>query len=87
MANKIPQRPVELQRSASADDLKHIFEAAVCELHHPDMLAPKNPQYRMPIVQRRSLPNASPASAEKRAMSDAARALAQLWKVSAHVAR
>jgi hypothetical protein len=87
MTNKIPQRPIELQRASSADDLKHIFEAAVCELHHPDMLAPKNPQYRMPIVQRRSLPSVTPASAEKRAVSDAARALAQLWKVSAHVAR
>jgi hypothetical protein len=87
MANKIPQRPIELQRAPSADDLKHIFEAAVCELHHPDMLAQKNLQYRTPIVQRRSLPGVTPANAEKRAMSDAARALAQLWKVSAHVAR
>jgi hypothetical protein len=86
MANKIPQRPIELQRAPSPADLKHIFEAAVCELHHPDMLA-KNLQYRTPIVQRRSLPSVTPANAEKRAMSDAARALAQLWKVSAHVAR
>jgi hypothetical protein len=86
MANKVPQRPIELQRAPSADDLKHIFEAAVCELHHPNMVA-QNLQYRTPIVQRRSVSAVSPANAEKRAMSDAARALAQLWKVSAHVAR
>jgi hypothetical protein len=86
MTNKIPQRPLELQCAPSPADLKHIFEAAVCDLHHPDMLV-KNMQYRTPIVQRRSVQAVTPANAEKRAVSDAARALAQLWKVSAHVAR
>jgi hypothetical protein len=38
-------------------------------------------QYRSPIVQRARIFGLSKAHAEKRALSDAARALAELWKV------
>jgi hypothetical protein len=63
----------------STDDLKRAFETAVCEIHRADA-AVKN-QYRAPIVSRARLLGLSQAGAEKRALSDAAKALAQLWKI------
>jgi hypothetical protein len=66
--------------SPSAEDLRRVFETAVCDIHQAD-LATKKRQYRTPIVQRGKILGISQADAEKRALSDAARALAQLWKV------
>jgi len=74
-------RSMEPQRLPSAEDLRRAFEAAVCELHHADRAAQKGALYYMPIVPRRKLRGDSEAGAEKRALSDAARALARLWKV------
>jgi len=71
---------MEAQRSPSAEDLRRVFETAVCDIHQAD-LADKKRQYRTPIVQRGRILGISQAAAEKRALSDAARALAQLWKV------
>jgi len=71
---------MEAQRSPSAEDLRRVFDAAVCNIHQAN-LAAKKLQYRTPIVQRGRLLGIPPAAAEKRALSDAARALAQLWKV------
>lgn len=68
-------------RPASADDLRSVFEAAVCEIHQADLAANKKLQYRVPIVSRARVMGISQADAEKRALSDAARALAQLWKL------
>jgi hypothetical protein len=46
-------------------------------------LSGKVSQYRTPIAQRAGGANPkSPIDAEKRALSDAAKALAQLWNVS-----
>jgi hypothetical protein len=87
MANKMTVSSLQGHGMQSADDLRRTFETAVCELYQPGLAVQKNLQYRMPIVQRRKLAEASPANAEKRAMSDAARALAQLWKVQPHAAR
>jgi hypothetical protein len=84
MENRIA---AQLHRAPSAEELKHIFEAAVCELHHPDADTHKKVQYHTPIRLQRIATIGSPASAEKRAVSDAARALAQLWKVPAHAVR
>jgi hypothetical protein len=70
---------MEAQRLPSAEDLRRVFETAVCDIHQAD-LAAKRRQYRTPIVQRGIL-GISQAAAEKRALSNAARALAQLWKV------
>jgi hypothetical protein len=84
MENRIA---AQMHRAPSAEDLKHIFEAAVCELHHPDAEAHKKVQYHTPIRQQRIVTTGSQASTEKRAMSDAARALAQLWKVPVHAVR
>ena len=75
------------QNAPSAEDLQQMFETAVCEIHQVEM-ASQALRHRMPIVQR--IPTSAPISridAEKRAVSDAANALARLWKVSAHHAR
>jgi len=68
---------IEAQRSPSPEDLKRVFETAVCEIHQADVDAKK----RLPIVSRARVLGLSQAGAEKRALSDAARALALLWKV------
>jgi hypothetical protein len=58
-----------------------VFESAVCEIHQADMATQKKLQYRAPIVPRAKVLGLSKEGAEKLALSDAARALAQLWKV------
>ena len=63
------------------DDLRRVFETAVCDIRQADLAAKKKLQYRTPIVQRGRVLGVSQAAAEKRALSDAARALAQLWNV------
>jgi hypothetical protein len=87
MAPKIAVRSIESYRSLSpneslsANDLRRVFETAVSELHEADLAARKRSQYRTPILQRRNILGISRANTEKRALTDAARALAQLWKV------
>lgn len=80
MAYKSEGQMIETQRRLSPDDLKHAFEAAVGEIHRADAAA-KKLQYRAPIVARAKVLGISQANAQKRALSDAARALALLWKV------
>jgi hypothetical protein len=77
----IAEHHMEEQRSPSAEDLRRMFETAVCDIHQADLADKKRLQYRIPIVQRGRILGISQAAAEKRALSDAARALAQLWKV------
>ena len=75
------------QNAPSAKDLQEVFETAVCGIHQAE-IASQTLRHRMPIVPR--TPVSAPLSridAEKRAVSDAANALARLWKVSAHHAR
>jgi hypothetical protein len=81
MAYKIAGHSIEVQRSPSAEDLRCAFERAVCDIHQADLAAKKRLQYRSPIVPRARILGLSQAGAEKRALTDAARALAQLWKV------
>ena len=81
MTHKIANRSSDAPLGPSADDLKRAFDTAVCELHQADRAAKKRLQYRTPIVPRRTILGLSKADAEKRALSDAARALAELWKV------
>ena len=71
---------IEEERSPTPDDLKRLFETAVCKIHQADVDAKRLP-YRAPIVSRTRVLGFSQAGVEKRALSDAARALAQLWKV------
>jgi hypothetical protein len=76
MATKIVQQPLP------AIHLQQTFENAVRDINHAGLKG-KASRYRMPIVQRTLNPSAlSSADAEKRALTDAAKALAQLWKVS-----
>lgn len=65
-----------------AKNLKRAFESAVRDIYEVGLTG-KVSQYRTPIVQRAgtSAPQ-SHVDAEKRALRDAARALAQLWKVA-----
>jgi len=81
MADKMTQDHIEGQQPPSVEDLKRVFETAVCEIHQADIEARKKLQFRAPIVSRARILRLSQASAEKRALSDAARALAQLWKL------
>lgn len=79
MAHKDEAQSVQMHRPPSADDLKQAFEVAVYEIHRADAAAKL--RYRAPIVSRARILGLSREKAEKRAVSDAARALAQLWKV------
>jgi hypothetical protein len=81
MASRMTAPHIETQRPPSSEDLKLVFETAVSEIHRVDLDARKRLQYRTPIVSRARLLGLSKDGAEKRALSDAARALAQLWKV------
>ena len=72
------------QNASSAEDLRQVFETAVVEIHQPDLI-----KRRLPIVQRHRQTAALHCQdgREKRAVSDAAQALAQLWKLSPFSAR
>jgi hypothetical protein len=65
-----------------AKNLKRSFEVAVRDIYQVGLTG-KVSQYRTPIVQRvgSAVPKSS-VDAEKRALSDAAKALAQLWNIS-----
>ena len=81
MAPRLVGRSIEPYRSLSPDDLRRAFETAISELHEADLAAKRQSRYRTPIVQHGEILGISRAHVEKRALSDAARALAQLWKV------
>ena len=72
------------QNTSSAEALRQVFETAVVEIHQPDLI-----KRRLPIVQRNRQAAALHCQdgREKRAVSDAAQALAQLWKLSPFSAR
>jgi len=65
-----------------AEHLRRTFECAVRDIYQVGLTG-KVSEYRTPIVQRAGTGVAGlPVDAEKRALTDAAKALAQLWKVS-----
>jgi hypothetical protein len=71
----------------SPSDLKRQFETAVEEIHRGEPSVQLDPQ-RTPIVERTRLALAgSKVATEKQAISDAAKALALLWKISPNLAR
>jgi len=76
MTNKPAER-----KTVSADELRRVFETAVEEIQQPEKPAPRV-TYGLPIAPRRG-PAATQPGGENRALSDAARALAELWKVPA----
>jgi len=68
-------------------NLKRTFENAVRDIYEAGLTG-KASTYRTPIVQRtRTKPPESGANVQKRALSDAAKALAQLWRVSHNPSR
>ena len=80
MTNKDLKQAPPLTRN-----LRRSFEHAVRDIYQAGLTG-KASQYRTPIVQRTGTPACGPVE-EKRALSDAAKALAQLWKVSHHPSR
>jgi hypothetical protein len=77
MASKTFEQPAVVPTN-----LKRAFENAVRDVYEAGITG-KASRYRTPIAQRAGRPaQEAGANAEKRALSDAARALAQLWKVS-----
>jgi hypothetical protein len=76
MTSKTPAQPLPVTMN-----LKRTFENAVRDIYQAS-LPGKPSRYRMPIVQRSRTVSEAKADAEKRALTDAAKALAQLWKVS-----
>jgi hypothetical protein len=80
MPYKVPVHPAELQRAPSPEDLRRVFEKAVREIHQAEISGNKRLQYHASIVPRSRLLGISQAGLEKRALSDAARALARLWR-------
>jgi nitrite reductase/ring-hydroxylating ferredoxin subunit len=81
MASRVATPTIEPHHPVSAADLRHVFETAVCEIHQSRFGAKSGMLYRAPIVPRARVLGISQENAEKRALTDAARALAQLWKV------
>jgi hypothetical protein len=81
MATKIAARSAEPFRPLPANDLRRAFDTAVSELRESDPTAKKGLWYRTPIFQRRDILGISQANPKERALKDAARALAQLWRV------
>jgi hypothetical protein len=69
------------QPAAMPKNLKLAFENAVRDIYQAGLTG-KISQYRSPIVQRAGVPSPTGLNAEKQALSDAAKALAELWKVS-----
>jgi hypothetical protein len=69
------------QPAAMPKNLKRAFENAVQDIYQAGLTG-KISQYRSPIVQRAGVPSPTGMNAEKQALSDAAKALAELWKVS-----
>jgi len=80
MTNKDLKQAPPLTRN-----LQRSFEHAVRDIYQAGLTG-KASQYRTPIVQRAGTAACGPVE-EKRALSDAAKALAQLWKVSHHPSR
>ena len=78
MTNKAPR-----QAAPITNHLQRSFEHAVRDIYQAGLTG-KVSRYRTPIVQRAA---ASAPVEEKRALSDAAKALAQLWKVSHNPSR
>jgi len=67
--------------ASSADDLRRTFETAFAQLQHR-----KEPA-KAPIAVRHRAISPNDLADEKRALNNAARALAQLWKISPSLVR
>ena len=76
-----------MEMKGTPKNLQRAFEYAVRDIYQAGVTG-KISQYRSPIVQRTGVTApVSSADAEKQAVADAAKALAQLWKVSPNATR
>jgi hypothetical protein len=82
----------KLANASSPDELRRTFEAAIAKIQHSDQSehsqrrVSKQPVSQRAIVLRGTMMPGDQA-AEKRALTDAARALAQLWNISPTLVR
>ena len=67
------------QVSSVSTNLQRAFENAVRDIREAEG---KGANHRMPIVQRARMTVESGGNVQEKALADAAKALAQLWKVS-----
>lgn len=74
-------KPAAAEIPSFNTNLKRAFEDAVRDLYEPSVKE-KSSNFRLPIVQRSGVSGESSKNAQKKALSDAAKALAELWKVS-----
>jgi hypothetical protein len=81
MASKPVAQVPSAQVPSMSINLKSTFENAVRDIYQAGMTG-KASNYRKPIVRRSCVPAESSENAQKKALSDAAKALAQLWKVA-----
>ena len=85
MASKPVTQVPSAQVPALSINLKRTFENAVRDIYQAGTGKPSN--YRRPIVQRPRVAVESSENREKKALSDAAKALAQLWKIAPNSSR
>jgi|HubBroStandDraft_3_1064219.scaffolds.fasta_scaffold502892_1 hypothetical protein len=69
--------------ASEAHDLRRTFETAIAQIQQ----GAERCQSKTPIAPRRQTTMPGDQSAEKRALKDAARALAQLWNISPTLVR
>ena len=82
VGSRIMQSKFSERHLPPAKNLKRAFECAVQDIHQAGLTG-RISRYRTPIVQRASTIGAgTTVDAEKRALADAAKALAQLWKIA-----
>lgn len=72
------------QEAPISSNLQRTFENAVRDIYQTGA---KAPSYRRPIVARPRVAAESSDNTQKKALSDAAKALAQLWKVAPNSSR
>jgi hypothetical protein len=72
-------------QACPSDNPRATFESALALMQEGN--GDRKPQATIAARQRPLVPATDHQAAEKRALTDAARALAQLWKVSPHLVR
>lgn len=78
--SKITNKPL---RAPAEDDPRRTFEASIAQIQPEG----ERPSSQRPIFDRKRLFRQGDPEAEKRVLTDAARALARLWKISPALVR
>jgi hypothetical protein len=80
----MPNMPTKLLSASQAQDLRRTFETAIAQVRRGE--EPRSLS-KTPIVVRPKATALRDQDVEKRALTDAARALAQLWNISPTLVR